>query len=567
VVDALHELRAEFDGKVLNTEESAAYQKATAVLDPLYQRMRQIHKEMDEHRTSYYAAIQEFRELTGQQDKRIRRGWKPDADIAAKIAQLRPAADAADAEWVEGQNRRNAEERALREQAGAVSQLRNRIEQMAFARNKIENPLHRAWSIMGERFVGVLRYRSHKGSEAFQKHVTAAKTGMVKDWSWLDKGGAAPATRVKKESARFQMRVADRYERVGGRAVGVDSTMALKSHFGLRDVQSGNWVLRDPVSAKFHTEQCAAAFADLADLIGIPDEQVSFNGRLAMAFGARGKGNTGFGGAAAAHYEPVHRVINMTKMSGGGALAHEWFHAVDNLVKEAEGVGTSGVDDFLTERLDLLPAGPLRDAFTSLRAAMMQGEHQLKQEHQYTAQDYRLAQHNLKNVRGGTNAAMIKDAPSVGAALDGLDAYYGRMAGARGAKKNHDTWRRIAIAWHGGNPDGGTLVAKSGPKMSAFMLGAHGLDAGSKKAYYTQPKEMAARAFQSWVEDRMGEMGRKNDYLSCFADNKYHVDPLFGIEWKPFPEGSERDRINKAFDNLMAVMGEKKVLAKALGLL
>lgn len=566
VVDVLEDLRREFDGKVLNAEESAAYQKASDAMAPLYKRMSEIDDETKAHRTRHYAEIKEHSALTEQQDKRIRRGWKPDAEIAARISELRDAAEQSKQEWIEGQTARNTEERALREQVGAVSSVRRRIEQMAFARNKIENPLHRAWSIMGERFVGVLRYRSYKGSEAFQKHVTAAKNGLIKDWAWVEKEGATKAPRVRKESARFQMRVADRYERKGGRAVAVESTLALKSQFGLRDVQSGNWVLRDPVSAKFHTEQCAAAFADLADLIGIPDEQVSFNGRLAVAFGARGKGNAGFGGAAAAHYEPVHRVINMTKMSGGGALAHEWFHAVDNMIKEAEGAGGSSVDDWLTEQPDLLPAGPLRDAFIGLRDAMITGEHQVKHKHQYTAEDYKLAQHNLNGAYMGVGA-MVKGAADAGAALDALDAHFSRSMGRRGAAKNLAAWRRIAIAWHGGNPDGGEVVAKSGPKMSAFRLGAHELDAGSKQPYYTQVKEMAARAFQSWVEDRMEGMGRKNDYLSCYADNKYHVDPLFGNQWKPFPEGDERERINVAFDRLMAAIGENKTLAKALAYL
>lgn len=566
VLDTLEELRTEYDGKVLNAEEAEAYKRTQDAMTPLYARMREIGQEGRKHQDEYYKTINEFRELTSQQDKRLRRGWKADPDLAKRIDELRPEAEKAGQEWTEAQQRRNAEEKHLRDQLRDASRIADTIMQMAYARNKLENPLHRAWNIMGERFVNVLRYRSYKGSESFQKHATAAKTGMVADWSWLEKEGTK-APRVKKESARFQMRVADRYERKGGRDVGASSTMALKSHFGLRDVQSGNWVLKDPVSAKFHVEHCAEAFADLADLIGIPDEQISFNGRLAIAFGARGKGNTGFGGAAAAHYEPVHRVINMTKMNGGGSLAHEWFHAIDNLVKEAEGLGGAGVDDFITEKPDLLPAGELRDAFVALRTAMMAGEHQATRTFQYTAQDYRLARHNLDRQNLGSMAQSIKSAADVGEALQRIAAYYEPRMGARGAKKHRSQWEAIAIAWHGGNPDGGELKAKAGPKMSSFMLEADFLDGGSKKTYYAQPKEMAARAFQGWVEDRMAEMGRKNDYLSAFADNKYHVDPMFGIEWKPFPEGEERERINRAFDNLMAALSRRGVLAKAMALM
>lgn len=66
------------------------------------------------------------------------------------------------------------------------------------------------------------------------------------------------------------------------------------------------------------------AFMDLADVLHVDPKAISLNGTLGIAFGARGHGN------ALAHYEPTHRVINLTKMKGAGSLAHEWFHAFDH---------------------------------------------------------------------------------------------------------------------------------------------------------------------------------------------------------------------------------------------
>ena len=74
---------------------------------------------------------------------------------------------------------------------------------------------------------------------------------------------------------------------------------------------------------------------------------------------------------------------------------------------------------------------------------------------------------------------------------------------------------------------------------------------------------MFARAFQSYIEDTLSSMGRKNDYLSSYADNKYHVDTLLGIQWKPYPEGEERERINIAMERLLAAVRKHDVLAKA----
>jgi hypothetical protein len=69
---------------------------------------------------------------------------------------------------------------------------------------------------------------------------------------------------------------------------------------------------------------------------------------------------------------------------------------------------------------------------------------------------------------------------------------------------------------------------------------------------------MAARAFQSYVEDRLSEKTRRNDYLSAKADNKYYQGQ------RPFPAGDERNAINAAFDNLMRVMHQEKGFKKAM---
>ncbi|MEK9231620.1 hypothetical protein, partial [Escherichia coli] len=66
---------------------------------------------------------------------------------------------------------------------------------------------------------------------------------------------------------------------------------------------------------------------DMADVLKVPAKALSLNGRLGLAFGARGKGGKN---AAAAHYEPGQVAINLTKGNGAGSLAHEWFHALDN---------------------------------------------------------------------------------------------------------------------------------------------------------------------------------------------------------------------------------------------
>ena len=109
----------------------------------------------------------------------------------------------------------------------------------------------------------------------------------------------------------------------------------------------------------------------------------------------------------------------------------------------------------------------------------------------------------------------------------------------------------MAAAYY--TPEGQTqAVIAFGPKLSSFALEAGKLDAGKRRSYWGSPREMAARAFQAWVEDRLRGQGRRNDYLSAKADNRFYRS-VFG-DHKPFPEGEERERINAAFDALVAAM-------------
>lgn len=95
--------------------------------------------------------------------------------------------------------------------------------------------------------------------------------------------------------------------------------------FGFRGVEFGNWV-----EQKRRQQDLNDAFdglMDMAAILGIPAKAISLNGELGLAFGARGSGGKN---PAAAHYEPGHVVINLTKMNGAGSLGHEWWHALDN---------------------------------------------------------------------------------------------------------------------------------------------------------------------------------------------------------------------------------------------
>lgn len=92
--------------------------------------------------------------------------------------------------------------------------------------------------------------------------------------------------------------------------------------FGTRGVEFGNWVPQR--ERQLYLNKTYDAIMDLAEILGISPKAFTHGGRLALAFGARGKSR------ALAHYEPMKEVINLTRMSGAGSLAHEWWHSFDN---------------------------------------------------------------------------------------------------------------------------------------------------------------------------------------------------------------------------------------------
>ena len=106
----------------------------------------------------------------------------------------------------------------------------------------------------------------------------------------------------------------------------------LIDHFGLRAVEFGTWLPQDERQAVLNMS--FDSLCDLADALNLPPKAISFDGALAVAFGARGRGGKN---AALAHFEPSRNVINLTRMKGAGTLAHEWWHGLDFNLASKEG--------------------------------------------------------------------------------------------------------------------------------------------------------------------------------------------------------------------------------------
>lgn len=552
VRDVLGQIKDEMTGANLNEEETERYAEVRAKINALSIQIKDNEGKTDELYRLAQIADSEKYQAERVVDNRKKRGWAEDPATTAKFVEASAIRDRAWDVWGKAVTARKAVIAPLEAERSDWYEQSKAIMTEALERNA-GSPLTRGWLSFGSKFLAVIKYRYNTGSSSFRGHITNAENGRIPDWSWANRERTKPIREATKSEVSFQLKVADSYQREGGKDVSVTSTLALKDAYGLREVQSGNWVLKDPNSAKFHVEQTAAAMSDLGDMLGIDAAHLGLGGRLAMAFGARG---TGGKNAALAHFEPVLRVINLTKLGGGGSLGHELFHAFDNILPSLVNETAGAKDEFGTNKPDLFPAGPLRDAFASLRSAILVGDKRSTEVFTITAKDRALAVSNIGTARQTTIAQKISAAGNATDAVLAVDAVFAGRTDKK-SLKNKKGWRQIAAAFYA--PEGEDFLnIPTGRPMSNFASAAVDLDAGGDGKYWSQDIELAARAFQSWLEDRMASQDRRNDYLSAMADNKH-----YDADTKPYPEGEERARINAAFDAVFGAIRDAKVFENA----
>jgi hypothetical protein len=149
--------------------------------------------------------------------------------------------------------------------------------------------------------------------------------------------------------------------------------------FGLKSVEFGNSLLSAQKEAQEKINLSYGALSDLAKIIKFDPEIIGLGETLSLALASRGGSNSNF----SAHYEPLNKIINLTRNSGAGSLGHEVFHAIDNYLAI---VGYQGVEErskasgrMATRDLresgrysggDMGENNEVRDAFVALRAVL-----------------------------------------------------------------------------------------------------------------------------------------------------------------------------------------------------
>ncbi|WP_291928551.1 LPD38 domain-containing protein [Limnohabitans sp.] len=395
--------------------------------------------------------------------------------------------------------------------------------------------------------------------------------------------------------------------------------------FGFRGVEFGNW--NNQAERQEVMNAAYDGLMDLAEVMQIPAKAIGLNGDLALAFGARGQGLS----SAVAHYERTRAVINLTKMNGAGALAHEWLHAMDHYFGRQDGkassewrVGADGTKtlDIKGAENDMASGGfkrvnsgvrqELRDAYKNVMETMFNKAEKYVEDtakaDQFVAKsredvarrldalrkdlseqkDVRYYKRNnkpasaeqlaefdtvTKQIINGESLeiGMFKVEGSRSAtgsrwsteALEKLSAIYKSVRGRSGFGSGDQTGvmdslrgdmtrysQRLKML---AEAQAGDEKTKRVP--TEFAMSAKELDQGRGEDYWTTPHEMAARAFQGYVEDKIAAQGARSPFLNYAPENAGILTP-WGAK-RPYPYGKERKAINEAFDAFVKTLQTK----------
>lgn len=337
--------------------------------------------------------------------------------------------------------------------------------------------------------------------------------------------------------------------------------------FGIRGGEFGNWMSEKDAQASLN--MAYEAFCDFADVLGIPLSSVSFCGRLAIAFGARGQGS------AVAHYDPLREVINITKMKGAGSLGHEMFHALDDIVAKKLGLKKMMTESFEKEKIpesvrNVISAMQYRKAtkeeIEAEKAKKIGNTEKLLQkciDSVFPADGLTDAQVKkraelVRNIFADKEEHLISIDGTATAAIEALSSYKkevtGRVINKESRKDLFWTWYRYERAV--------TAFYNDMQMLSEYHKESKKMDdctAKDKFGYWSSTVEMFARAGACYLTDMLKAKGAKSDYLSGHSESCVGMDknlnPVYAM-----PRGEERKAINAAIHDMIEDLKAKELI-------
>lgn len=330
----------------------------------------------------------------------------------------------------------------------------------------------------------------------------------------------------------------------------------------------GNWL--NDNDRQYSLDYGYDAFYDLALALDIPSEAISMGGVLSIAFGARGSGN------AMAHYEPLRQVINLTKTKGAGSLAHEYGHAIDYIIgskvnKNSKSLLQTYMFGSIPEVKKLVDTMLYSEVNCDERKKHFEKEFQKYKEICFKWITSELSDDVSQEIKDEAESIADDMCREKGISFDMVDGFtcpvlLDFLKSNSGTSKHKKTVieackaasyaaSRMKCLENNTSFKKNTRYYENSKKFAnIYSKDSHG--------YWDSKEEMFARAFACYVEDKLAALDITDDYLCGHADTCVAYDDDMNII-PAYPQGEERKRINKAFDELITALKEKGYFPKS----
>jgi hypothetical protein len=314
----------------------------------------------------------------------------------------------------------------------------------------------------------------------------------------------------------------------------------IQEHFGFANVELGQSLLDR--EAKEHIRHFLGAMADFGDILNMNIVELNKLGGLSIAFASRGHGK------ASAHYEGLRKVINITKTRGGGAVAHEYMHYLDNIIPKINRAEYSFKEY----------ASVIKEGRFGMRSAPVENKAVFKAidnifQYIYNrimpsidGDNRRTSEQRIVKVKKLINASdkswQIPDSFYAKPKPENIEDYFEQF------RERYSQYKRIENLKPKDISVLGAIVKKFGYKFYEFEFEtrnsqyyANAIAMGSD--YWSRAWELFARAFETYIFDKLDKLGRANNYL---VSGDYFDRPE-GI----YPQGDERADLFLLYDALM----------------
>lgn len=350
---------------------------------------------------------------------------------------------------------------------------------------------------------------------------------------------------------------------------------------GIRGVEFGLWM--SDADAQAALDQCYHALRDLAYVLDIAPEDISFGGKLALSFGARGHGEV------LADYQTKQQLICLPNGNGNGFLAHAWAYVLDEYISQGFGQSLSQMveDELWHYDMNVTPVW-VKEFLTcfmwqTITITANEQNAMMEQKRQYYIQkNEQILAKSIDSItpkqlteeqqiqwdsvvqevydnRCLAKMGMYSGINNVNPSIEKLSTVYKGITGRSILKRKRSSINynlvMLSASERPFNPATQTMQKKEANHFSDGSLKMRRYYAKTAHGDHYEFCERFARAFDCYIADKLKKAGIQNQYLTAHSEAFVFQDKN-GETIYAMPMGKEREQINQKFDALILTLKE-----------